>query len=316
MTNLEHALSYLKRGISIVPQISGEKRPAVAWSEYQLQSAPIEVVHSWYFMQPDAGMFAVLGPVSKLLVIDVDGPDGHQALVAKLGSIPRAPMVISGSGKPSRYHLYFRHPGLDAGAKATPWHAQLEFRGRGGLVVMPPSMHQSGNPYVWADGLSFDDLDPPELPEPVLQALKSRADRRRATHTASPPAGSVQASHIHGISGPTRMFLRGDFAAGPQWNSKMFAAACDLCGCGVPLTEAMPFLLAGAKPVNRVEEEKARATIESAYSQPRVAGRSLIKDSSLEVPTASWQVGEITVNEISHPRRRQLPPPGCHTIKS
>ena len=39
-----------------------------------------------------------------------DGPEGHAALLKKLGGEPSAPKSLSGSGKPDRYHLFFRHP--------------------------------------------------------------------------------------------------------------------------------------------------------------------------------------------------------------
>jgi hypothetical protein len=308
MSNLDRALSYLERGISIVPQIPGDKRPPIAWKEYQLNRAPEEVVRSWYFIWPNAGIAAVLGPISDLLVVDVDGPEAHQALVDRLGAVPKAPTAISGSGKPYRYHLFFRHPNVQTGAKATPWHIGLEFRGQGGLVVLPPSLHASGNRYQWAAGLSLDDLAPPEVPITILKALQMGARRKRAHRMVSVAGGTIDVPHIAGIAFTTQQFLRGLFAAGPNWNSRMFAAACDLCGNGVPLEEAMPLLLAGAKPVDITEEENVRRTIESAYAQDRVPGRALGGQEEPEEPVATWQIGQITVNEIKHPGKRHLTP--------
>ena len=62
MTNLEYAIYYRDRGISVMPQIPGEKRPAMAWKPYQECQPEIEVVHRWFSIRPDAGVFAVLGP--------------------------------------------------------------------------------------------------------------------------------------------------------------------------------------------------------------------------------------------------------------
>jgi hypothetical protein len=75
------------------------------------------------------------------------------------------------------------------------------------------------------------------------------------------------------VSPSTRRFLGGEFAEGPKWNERLFQAACDLCGRGVPVDEATPLLLEVARPWNEGEEALARRTIESAFSSPRQPGR-------------------------------------------
>jgi hypothetical protein len=75
------------------------------------------------------------------------------------------------------------------------------------------------------------------------------------------------------VSPTTRAFLKGQFADGPGWNDRLFRAACDLHGRGVPQATAEPLLLAGARPWNRGEEDAARRTIASAYARQREAGR-------------------------------------------
>jgi hypothetical protein len=207
-----------------------------------------------------------LGPVSGLLVIDVDGTEAHQTLLGRLGAEPVAPKVLSGSRKPDRYHLFFRCPALPTKAKATPWHAKLEFRGKGGIVVIPPSLHPSGQRYVWAEGRSPDDLALPELPAEIVAAL--RAPR------SSPPIVQPGASvDLENASPSTREFLAGKYADGPNWNGRLFRAACDLAGRGVSQAEAEPALLAGANPWDETNAETARRTIQSAFSQPREPAR-------------------------------------------
>src|SRR6516165_8277235 len=132
-------------------------------------------MQSWFRSWPDAGLAVVLGPVSDLFVLDVDGPEAHAALLKQLGAEPHVPKAISGSQKPHRYHLFFRCPGIATKAKATPWHPQLEFRGKGGIVVIPPSFHKSGHRYAWAEGRSPADLPLPEVPSPILAALQPKA---------------------------------------------------------------------------------------------------------------------------------------------
>ncbi len=266
---LEWALAYLRLGWSIVPQLAGEKKPCVRWKPYQERRPTEEELRDWFGRWPHAGMAVVLGPVGGLFVVDVDGTEAHDVLVERLGGVPFAPQVISGSRKPNRYHLFFRCPAVRTKAKATPWHPKLEFRGQGGIVVIPPSLHPSGNAYCWAEGRTLDDLPLADLPDEIVQSLVA-ATRRAAL--SPPPAHPVGVPAVD-VSPSTRGFLSGMVANGPHWNGRLFSAACDLAGRGMPREQAEPLLLAGAQPWNLQESEVARRTIESAYSEPRAPGR-------------------------------------------
>lgn len=309
MTSLEAAMFYHHLGVCVIPQIPGEKRPAIRWKAYQTTRPTEAELYDWFTRQfPGAGLAAVLGSISGVLVVDVDGPDAHKALVDRVGEVPRAPTVISGSHKPYRYHLFFSHPEFLTKAKATPWHPKLEFRGSAGLVVLPPSRHPSGACYEWAAGLSPSELSPPQLPAAIRDALQSHASQKRPQRTTNVRPEFVAVTPIPGLSRNTCDFLGGLYAAGPRWNDRLFAAACDLKGNGVPLEEAVPMLLAGAQPFNLTEEENARRTIESAYAERRLPALLYAPPQKPQEPVRTWSSGEITVEEFEHPQRRRLPP--------
>lgn len=259
------ARDYLRRGWSVVPQRPGAKTPYVKWKPFQERRPTDEELQDWFRQWPDAGLAVVLGPVSNLFVVDVDGPEAHAVLIDHLGSDPVAPKALSGSRKPHRYHLFFRWSAATK-AKATPWHSKLEFRGKGGIIVLPPSLHKSGHCYAWADGRTPDSIPLPELPAEIVAAL--------TPVPRSTPAGPLQ-TVVEGVefSPSTQKFLAGEFADGPGWNHRLFRAGCDLAGRGLPLEEAEPLLLAGARPYNQTEEENARRTVQSAYSQAREPAR-------------------------------------------
>jgi len=286
----ETARNCLKRGWSVVPQLAGQKKPAIRWKPYQSRLPSQQELRQWFVKQwPEAGIAVVLGPISDLFVIDVDGEGAHQALVERLGRVPKAPKVRSGSGKPYRYHLFFKHPDLATKAKFTPWHPKLEFRGDRGIVILPPSRHKSGHRYQWARGRSPHEMPLPELPEAVLEELR-RTPRCAATVLAKPGTrGRVNIDVTPGISVATQHFLMGLHHNATDWNGRIFRAACDLAGNGVSLKQAMSALLSAARPWNDTEEQTARRTIESAYSQPRAAARSFARTLSSATVTLSPQ---------------------------
>jgi hypothetical protein len=286
------ALDYHHRGFCPIPQRPREKRPCVRWKRFQVERPTVADLEYWFGTRfPDAGIALILGPVSGLFVIDVDGPDAHRALVARLGSVPDAPTALSGSLEPHRYHLYCRHPDVLTLASCKPWHPKLELRGHGGIVVAPPSRHKSGNRYRWAEGKSLEDLPLPEVPSPILTALRAKAKSMARPGPSQPAptplepftpeqrsAKTLAIDLIDGISDRTRFFLLGLEAKGPGWNSKLFDAACDMNGCGYPEEEARPLLLHGARPWTDRDREAAERTIKSAYAQNRRPARALAAD--------------------------------------
>jgi len=103
----------------------------------------------------------VTGEISNLVVIDIDGEAGLKSLISvglDLDEI-EAPAVRSGGGG---WHVYCRYPPhtdytLMTRAGVLP---SVDIRADGGLIIAPPSIHQSGKPYEWVEGMSLDDIEP------------------------------------------------------------------------------------------------------------------------------------------------------------
>ena len=96
------------------------------------------------------------------------------------------------------------------------------------------------------------------------------ADALRPVH----PPCIVEAAVVPGaldsdVSPSTAALLVGKYADGPRWNERLFRAACDLAGRGVPLAVVKTRLLQGARPWDDQQREAAMSTIQSAYSSPR-----------------------------------------------
>lgn len=265
------AIEYLRKGWSVIPQRPSTKRAYVKWKGFQTRRPTEPELSQWWQAFPDAGIAVICGPLSGILVIDVDGAEAGAELIRRLGSEPRAPKALSGSGDPNRFHLFFQHPDFPTRAKKTPWHAKLEFRGHAGLAVLPPSLHKSGNLYRWSPGRSINEVAIPMLPPEIAAAL-----RPASTPAPRPaPAETAVASKriTKDVSRSTAAFLAGQYANARGWNQRLFKAACDLAARAIPLAEAMPLLLEGARPWDLSEREAAIRTIESSYAAAREPSR-------------------------------------------
>jgi Bifunctional DNA primase/polymerase, N-terminal len=239
-------------------------------------SPSVRELYDWFRRWPDAGTVVVLGPASDLFAIDVDGREAHDELVRRIGCVPTAPTVQSGSGKPYQYHLFFSCPSVPTKAKATPWHPQLEFRGNGGIIVLPPALHKSGYQYRWAPCKSLSDVPLLPPPKPIVDAL-GQVQTPKCISPQLAPKETCNVRLVLGVTNSTRQFLASVYADSAGWNGRLFRATCDMAGNGVPIERAMPLLLAGARPWDSREEALAIRTIESAYSQPRLPARLHLK---------------------------------------
>ena len=103
------ALRYHDRGLCVIPIRSWEvsRRPYVKWKQYQTTRPTRQQVIDWWTKWPDAGIAAILGPVSGLLCVDVDGENAYRILLDLVEEIPVAPTCKSGGADPFRFHVYF-----------------------------------------------------------------------------------------------------------------------------------------------------------------------------------------------------------------
>lgn len=140
------ALGYARRGWPVFPVQPGGKAPLVAHGLHDATRDPAEIAASWSRC-PDAGVAIRTGAVSGLVVLDVDGDDGHDRLhelERAHGELPRTASVHTPRGG---QHLYFQHPGHEVRNSASRLGPALDVRGDGGYVVAPPSRGANGRRY-------------------------------------------------------------------------------------------------------------------------------------------------------------------------
>jgi len=135
-------------------------------------------VGRWWRRWPQANVGLVTG--RRLDVLDLDGDQGVEALRAALQIAPQehpGPVARTGS---DGWHLLYAPSGLGNRVRLLPG---VDWRGRGGLIVAPPSQHASGRRYAWVRPLT---ATLPELPG-VLRRLLAPPPATRATRPPSIP---------------------------------------------------------------------------------------------------------------------------------
>ncbi|MBT6361706.1 MAG: bifunctional DNA primase/polymerase, partial [Rhodospirillaceae bacterium] len=161
------AQSYREKGWSIIPLQACEKVPDLrTWTSFQETAASEETISRWWEAKSNRNVGIVTGQVSGLIVLDVDGSDGEESL-AMLGQVPTTPTVRTARG----HHYYFKHPGgkLPIFAGRRPG---IDFRGDGGYIVAPPSVHPDGSIYEWV--VSPNDTPLADAPDWLLELVAEK----------------------------------------------------------------------------------------------------------------------------------------------
>lgn len=143
---LTATLSYQKRGLSVIPIQSCEKKPLVPWEPSQSRPATEDEISSRWSKWPDANIGIVTGAISGFVVIDLDSAEAKDKLKELFPAFDLTKVPRSRTSK--GWQLFFKHQGVNIANRAgvTPG---LEVRGDGGYVVAPPSIHPTGKVYKW-----------------------------------------------------------------------------------------------------------------------------------------------------------------------
>lgn len=143
---------------------------------------------AWRAAVPDLNWAVATGPASGVLVVDVDGPAGDQALAnleAKHGALPPAPWQVTGGGRGGR-QIFFAWPeGRTVKNKIGTLGPKLDLKSAGGYCLISPSITRQ--PYVWQ--VAPWGLAAPELPAAWIDLLDPPAAAPAPRPAWSAPAG-------------------------------------------------------------------------------------------------------------------------------
>lgn len=152
------------------------KHPRIPWTSYQYERPDEMQISRWWKKWPDANIGIVTGQVSRIIVLDVDVPKGEETIRERKLHLPATPTSRTGSGG---WHYVYKHPGGDcrnfAGKIGSTILPNVDFRGDGGLIVAPPSLHASGRRYEWLPSFSPRDIEPADPPEWLVDLIREQA---------------------------------------------------------------------------------------------------------------------------------------------
>jgi Bifunctional DNA primase/polymerase, N-terminal/Protein of unknown function (DUF3987)/Primase C terminal 1 (PriCT-1) len=172
---LNPALKLLQAGKPVFPVNRLNKRPHVQWKEFQTRLPGREEVQTWWTLWPEASIGMATGRLSGLLVIDTDSAQSTQLFEAEFPEVCATLQVQTSRGK----HFYFIYEDgvrIDAGKLLGP---EIDIRGQGGFVIVPPSIHAQETVYRW-----LNKNKPSQLPEALrVRLLVSSESTKRSVET-------------------------------------------------------------------------------------------------------------------------------------
>lgn len=171
---LNAALHYAELGFAVFPLKPHDKTPLTHHGCKDASNDP-QQIKRWWKREPESNIGLATGSISNnICVVDIDideekGIDGSDTLSEwerENGELPETCIAITGRGG---YHYYFRI--TEPIKNRANILEGIDFRGDGGYVVAPPSIHSNGNEYEWE--YSIDEYEIADANEVVMKLLET-----------------------------------------------------------------------------------------------------------------------------------------------
>lgn len=194
----EAALDYARRGWAVLPVHTAEsgrcscgnpkcphpgKHPV---TQNGLKDATLDtaVIRRW-LSRMACNIGVLTGAESGILVVDVDaeagGYESLSVLEGRYGGLPSNCRSLTGGGG---LHFFFKSPGSGVRNSAGKLGRGLDVRGEGGYIIVPPSVHVSGQHYEWAPGGYPGEVGLAEAPAWLMALLANPGGYQRSTRPA------------------------------------------------------------------------------------------------------------------------------------
>jgi hypothetical protein len=213
--HLAAALRYVSRGVPVFPLTPRSKFPLISAANggHGLHDATADAaqIQAWWMAHPTANIGLRTG--LSFDVVDLDSEDAVDALEqARAGREQlRGPVVATGHG----FHWYVKPTGVGNRAGVLPG---VDFRGRGGYVLGPPSVHPKGHRYCWINPLR-EELTPD--PGWLMQLLVPE-------RAPAPPRTVPEGSRAYGLGALRRELQRLSLAKEGTRNHQLNTASFNM----------------------------------------------------------------------------------------
>jgi len=135
----DSAIALVGKGKPVFP-CGKDKKPLVAWADFQKRIPTVDEVREWWTKWPEANIGMPTGKLSGISVVDIDPKNG--------GTVPEGmptmtTVVKTGSGG---WHYYYKHAdGVRNTDERGTGFKGVDIRGDGGFVIVPPSITNIGS---------------------------------------------------------------------------------------------------------------------------------------------------------------------------
>lgn len=200
MNRVQEALALRKMGWNVVAAPKGGKSPRGSWKRWQTELITERTIRESFGTGDEPNIFIITGSVSRLCVLDCDDERAQRWWRERLGSVLDETTAVPTT---RGCHYYFRLPRgkVVLSRKAADdeqsgsWDLQAEGKG----VVAPPSIHETGRIYAWADGRGPEALRdaPSALFDVVVEAAGGDQPRSLLNQLlGNPPVGDASGRNV------------------------------------------------------------------------------------------------------------------------
>jgi hypothetical protein len=211
------AKAMVDQGLQVLPARHADpnKAPTVKWKLYQNDRVTENNIRQWFFGREPKNYWVLCGKLSGVVVLDTDSPEGEafwRNIPTMREAMDRTARVRTSKGK----HYWFKIPeGYTKTVQGWAIHPEthqtddisFDFRGEGGGVLAPPSVHETGLVYTWE--VAFEEaIDAP------LELLNGTY-RTEAPPTRGKAGGGASATVTTTAGGTVRSLLVGLLSSPP-----------------------------------------------------------------------------------------------------
>lgn len=109
----------------------------------------IDVIEKWDSSYPECNWGIATGKKSGVIVIDIDPRHGGDLQWKRLTAGKSINTAVCKTGGGGEHYYFSLNDDIIVNSAVLSTYPGIDVRGEGGQVVVPPSIHESGNPYTW-----------------------------------------------------------------------------------------------------------------------------------------------------------------------